>query len=110
MNDHEQRQLHPLKLVTIVAETVLRDRITRRLLECGATGFTVTESNGRGSRGIRTGDVPGEGVRIESLVTAGVAARILEEVANSYFTDYAVIAWVSEVQVVRGEKYVRPDR
>lgn len=100
-------QLHPLKLVTIVAETVLRDRITRRLLERGATGFTVTESRGRGSRGIRTGDVPGEGVRIECLVTREVAIEILGEVSERYFTDYAVIAWVTEVEVVRGEKYIR---
>ena len=105
MNDVEHLELHPLKLITIVAETVLKERITRRLLEWGATGFTVTQTNGRGSRGIRTGDVPGEGVRIEVLVTRPVAIRILEEVSERYFADYAVIAWVSEVEVVRGEKY-----
>ena len=109
MNDRPTLALHPLKLVTIVAETVLRDRITARLLEWGATGWTVTRSDGRGSRGIRTGDVPGEGVRIETLVTTDVAARILEEVAERYFADYAVIAWVTEVEVVRGEKYVRAE-
>ena len=107
MNDHPRLALHPLRLVTIVAETVLRDRITRRLLECGATGFTVTQSNGRGSRGARTGDIPGQGVRIEALVPEDVCVRILEEVADRYFADFAVIAWVTEVQVVRGEKYLR---
>ena len=106
MNDHAHLELHPLKQITIVAETVLRDRITRRLLDWGATGFTVTETTGKGSRGIRTGDVPGESVRIETLVTRDVAIRILEEVKERYFADYAVIAWVTEVEVVRGEKYV----
>lgn len=106
MNAPPSLELHRLHLVTIVAETVLRDRITRRLLEWGATGFTVTESTGRGSRGIRTGDVPGQGVRIETLVTPEVAVRILESVSDRYFADYAVIAWVTEVQVVRGDKYV----
>lgn len=108
MNAPAHLELHTLRLVTIVAETVLRERITRRLLEWGATGFTVTESQGRGSRGIRTGDVPGEGVRIETIVSTDVAVRILEEVTEHYFTDYAVIAWVSQVQVVRGTKYLGP--
>lgn len=107
MNAPPSLPLHRLHLVTIVAETVLRDRITRRLLDWGATGFTVTESSGRGSRGIRTGDVPGEGVRIETLVTPEVAMTILQAVADRYFDDYAVIAWVTEVHVVRGDKYVR---
>ena len=106
MNDVPHLELQPLKLVTIVAETVLRERITQRLLDWGATGFTVVESSGRGSRGIRTGDVPGESVRIETLVTRPIAIRILEEVAERYFPNYAVIAWVTEVEVVRGEKYL----
>jgi nitrogen regulatory protein P-II 2 len=109
MNHNPSLKLHTLRLVTIVAETVLRDRITGRLLELGATGFTVTPSNGRGSRGIRSGDVPGEGVRIEAVVSPDVAVRILEEVSVQYFPAYAVIAWVAEVQVVRGGKYVRTD-
>ncbi len=108
MNAPPSLELHGLQLVTIVAETVLRDRITRRLQDLGATGFTVTESQGRGSRGLRTGDVPGQGVRIETLVTPEVAVRILGMVAERYFADYAVIAWVTEVQVVRGDKYVGP--
>lgn len=103
----EAGELTRLKLVTVVAETVLRERITRRLLEWGATGFTVIESNGKGSRGIRSGDVPGEGVRIEAVVDAETAERILNGVSDRYFENYAVIAWVSDVQVVRGQKYVK---
>lgn len=102
----DEQQLTRLKLITIVAETVLRDRITRRLLEWGATGFTVVDSSGRGSRGIRTGDVPGEGVRIDAVVDSDTADRILSGVEERYFENYAVIAWMTDVQVVRGHKYV----
>ena len=95
----------PLKLVTIVAETVLEERLTRELMELGSTGFTVTESRGRGSRGLRTGDIPGASVRIEAVVEADVADDLITHLSGRYFTDYAVIAWVSDVDVVRGDKY-----
>lgn len=98
--------LERLKLVTLVAEPVLEERLTSKLLELGATGFTVTDSRGQGSRGIRASAVPGEGVRIEVVVSAEVAAAILEHVKDQYFPSYAVIAWVTEVEVVRGDKYV----
>jgi len=48
-------QLHPLKLVTIVTETVLRDQLLPKLLELGATGYTCYEAMGFGSRGARKG-------------------------------------------------------
>ncbi|MBL8924265.1 MAG: hypothetical protein JNJ54_35780 [Myxococcaceae bacterium] len=98
--------LERLKLVTLVAEPVLEERLTSKLLELGATGFTVTDSRGQGSRGIRASTVPGEGVRIEVVVSADVAAVILQHVKDEYFPSYAVIAWVAEVEVVRGDKYV----
>ena len=45
-------QTHPLKLVTIVAESTLEHRLTDALKELGATGFTVLEGRGEGSRGL----------------------------------------------------------
>ena len=59
-----------------------------------------------GSRGMRASDPPGQGVRIEVVVGPEVADRILDHVAEHYFPHYAVIAFVADVAVVRGEKYV----
>lgn len=95
-----------LKLVTIVAEPVLEEQLTAELKRLGARGFTVTDSRGEGSRGIRASEVPGESIRIETVVSAAVADRVLAHVAKHYFPNYAVIAHVSTVEVVRGEKYV----
>jgi nitrogen regulatory protein P-II 2 len=95
-----------LKLVTIVAEPVLEGRLVGELKALGASGWTVSESRGEGSRGMRASDLPGEGVRIEVVASAAVAERIVDHVARQYFPHYAVIAWVSEVEVVRGDKYV----
>lgn len=98
----------PLEVVTIIAETVLEEPLTRGLMARGATGYTVTSSRGKGSRGIRSGEVPGESVRIEVVVGAEVATAILEWIRDRYFPNYAVIAWVTRADVLRGEKYVSP--
>lgn len=95
-----------LKLVTIVAEPVLEERLLEALHQLGARGHTVADIHGAGSRGMRASDPPGQGVRIEVVVGPDVAERIVEHVAEHYFPHYAVIAFVSEVHVVRGEKYV----
>lgn len=94
-----------MKLLTIVAEPVLEPRILAQLKAHGASGYTVTEARGAGSRGTRVGEVPGEGRRIETVVTAAVAEHILTYIAEHYFADFAVIAYVTDVEVLRGEKY-----
>lgn len=53
---------------------------------------------------MRTQPLPGENARIETVVTAAVADRILEALAAEWFPNYAVVAWVVDVEVVRGEK------
>jgi len=95
-----------LSLVTIVVEALLEPRITRDLRTLGVRGFTVTEARGDGARGFRTGDVEGANVRIETIVHPDLAVQILAHVEEQYFAHYALIVWVSEVGVLRGEKYV----
>jgi nitrogen regulatory protein PII len=96
----------PLKLITIVAEPVLEEKLTNELRQLGASGYTVIAAHGAGSRGMRASDPPGESVRIEAVVGADVAERILVHVADRYFPNYAVIAFVADVHVVRGDKYL----
>lgn len=91
-----------LKCITVVAEPVLEERLTEELRRLGATGFLVSDVRGDGSR---ASELPGAGVKIETLVSATVADRILECVATHYFPHYAVIAWVTDIAVVRGDKY-----
>ena len=96
----------PLRKVTIVAEALLEDRLLRAVRERGARGFTVGEVRGEGSRGVRASDWEGKNVRIETIVSPEVADRILAHVAETYFPRFAVVAWVDDVEVVRGDKYV----
>ena len=47
----------------------------------------------------------GDNMRLEVVVSPEVADAILERLAQEYFPNYALVAWVADVQVVRGEKY-----
>ena len=46
-------QLYPLKLVTVVGESVIMPDIAEEGVKLGATGFSMTEVNGHGSRSAR---------------------------------------------------------
>jgi nitrogen regulatory protein P-II 2 len=43
--------------------------------------------------------------KAEFVVPMPVAEKILTHISDNYFEHYACIAWVSDVQVVRGELY-----
>lgn len=93
------------KLLTVVAEAVLEESLVATLGRMGVSGWTITDARGRGSRGRRSGEIPGANVRIETLVGAETAALILDALAERFFADYAIVAWITDVDVVRGDKY-----
>lgn len=95
-----------LTKVTIIAEAILRERLIEVVLDAGATGYTCSHAEGEGSRHIRSGDLPGENIRIETIVSEPVADRLLARLSTEYFPHFALIAYLSEVRVIRGEKYV----
>ena len=98
-------QLHWLKLITVVAEAVLKDKICAEALDLGATGYTCVDALGSGARGVRHDSIHGENVQIQFVCPPLVADKILTHVSHTYFDHYAVIAWVTEVAVVRGRHY-----
>ena len=95
-----------LKKVTINAERLLRDQIIEMIKRHGATGWTITAVEGEGSRGNRTSDFEGRNAQIDTIVSPETADAIMEEVADKYFANWAIITYSTDVEVLRGEKYV----
>ena len=95
-----------LKRVTIVGEAVLEKRLVALVRAAGAKGYTLIDCRGEGSRGVRASEWEGANVKLETLVAGTVAGEILAVLARDYFERFAVVAYVDDVQVVRGEKYV----
>lgn len=94
-----------LTKVTIITESLLKDEMVTMIKKIGATGHTLTKVEGEGSRGVRASDWGGRNIKIEVLVSNKKADQILTAISEEYFEDYSVIAWLSEVSVLRGEKF-----
>lgn len=95
----------PLTLLTVVSESLLKDELLKLMREEGATGFTIMQADGEGSRGVRATEWEGPNVRIETILSGQTADRILARLSQDYFENYAVIAWLTEVSVLRGVKF-----
>jgi len=96
----------PLCLITVVTESILKERLIQVIQDCGSRGHTITNAEGEGCRHRRVGEILGDNIRLETIVSEEVADRILQVLSTDYFDRYAVIAYQSSVSVVRGEKYV----
>ena len=96
----------PLCLLTVIAESVLKERLIQDVRDAGAKGFSITDADGEGSRQRRVGEIFGANIRLETIVSAEVADRLLQVLSTEYFERYAVIAYLATVSVIRGEKYV----
>jgi nitrogen regulatory protein P-II 2 len=106
-SEHPHMQLHPLKHVTVVTEQRLRDQLARKVLELGASGCTYQEVQGTGSRGTRGEDVFGGNVRLDVICDQQVAEAIMTYVSHNFFEHHACIAWLTDVSVVRGSRYLK---
>lgn len=97
--------LNKRKLVTIVIEASLAHRLEEDLVDCGAKGFTSSLAHGAGPKNQRSSDIEGGNVRIETVVSDSALEAILEKLKSNYFPHYAISCWVSEVEVVREDRY-----
>jgi nitrogen regulatory protein PII len=94
-----------MKRVTIVGDNAVEHQIVKEIHDLGATGYTYTVVHGEGTKGIRPSHWEGPNAKIEVIATAEIAQKILEHVAQNYFGHYAMIAYIDDVEVVRGEKF-----
>ena len=94
------------KLVTIITEAALEDSLCEELPEMGATGYTIVNARGRGSRGIRDAGWTSSGnIRVEVVCEPATATKIATTLRERYYRDYAMIIYMSDVEVLRADKF-----
>ena len=102
-------ELKTIKKVIIITESSIKDEVIKLITDLGAKGYTIDNVCGRGERGIRDDDsLLGEylrNIKIEALTTEDVAEKIIASVVERFFKNYAGIAYMHDVQVVRAEKF-----
>lgn len=94
------------KLLTIITETALETHLTRDLEDLGAPGYTITNARGRGQRGVRRAGWEAESnIRVEVICDDETAQRIAQHLRKHYYDNYAMILTLSDVEVLRPEKF-----
>lgn len=98
---------HPTrKLLTLVCEATLEPLLIHDLPALGAHGYTITDARGRGDHGERDGAWPAAAnVRIEVICDEATARAIVAFVQQRYYANYGMVAWLSEVEVLRPAKF-----
>jgi nitrogen regulatory protein P-II 2 len=94
-----------MKRVTIIGDETVKYRILQEIEGLGATGYTDCPAHGKGARGIRPRHAEPANAKIEVIATAEVAGQILEHISRNYLDKYAMIAFLSDVEVLQGEKF-----
>ena len=98
------------KLV-IVTEKLLLKKIAKIADEAGATGYTVIETGGKGSRNVRSSGQPTisdtySNIKFEILTRdRDLALKIADEVAAQFFDDYSGIAYLCNAEVLHAHKF-----
>jgi len=94
------------KLLTLITEAALESHLERDLERLGATGYTITNARGKGSRGVRdAGWEADSNIRVEVVCDEATARRIATHVQQRYYDNYAMIVLMSDVEVLRPEKF-----
>jgi nitrogen regulatory protein PII len=97
---------YPMKLVTIVCESLAREHVKRLLRATGAHGWTMFEVEGSGSRGERTGDIQEFGnTQIEVILQPAVAGRLLERLYQEFIPRFAMVVYCADIEVLRRDKF-----
>jgi hypothetical protein len=75
----EAPPVQPAVLLTIIAETVLKDAIVQMFKNYSVSGYTINQVQGEGSHGQRFGDMAGYNTNIE------IKAIVSKEVSDAIF-------------------------
>ncbi len=93
-------------LITVITEAAIEDALLRDLDNLGVRGYTVSDARGRGSRGVR--DAAWEeaaNIRIEVICSRILAESVLNHVQVRYYTNFAMVAFLQDVEILRPEKF-----
>lgn len=103
-------QPHSRKLVTIITESVIEKEITQEIEKLGVSGYTITDARGKGHRGVRNaGWEHGSNIRVEVVCEDRLAKAVADHLKERYYENYAMILFITDVNVLRPEKFNREE-
>lgn len=95
-----------MKLITIVCEAYALASVTELLRAVGAHGWTHFAVEGAGEGGERAGEMKEfANVQIEVVLQPAAAQVLLTRLEREFFPRYGMIAFESDVRVLRSIKF-----
>lgn len=97
--------------VVLIVERLIQEQVIDLIEEGGAKGYTLVPGSGQGEhhrrRGSRASVVSDFSiVRIEFIMASKDKAKaIAEKVAETYFEQYPGIVYISDVEVIRADRF-----
>ncbi|CAE6492915.1 MAG: hypothetical protein QXY22_03670 [Candidatus Nitrosotenuis sp.] len=99
-------KLYDVKLLSVTCEILAQKNVIEILGKHQVSGYTVWEAEGNGDKGIRGKGLQNEkNVKIEVILPQNKLQDVTEEIARTLFSDYAIVLYVSDVKVLRPEKF-----
>ena len=100
-------KLYNIKLLTVTCEILAQKNVIDILTKHNITGYTSYEVDGNGAKGIRGQGLQNEkNVKVEVIMQEDKLQDVIEEIARTLFTNFAIVLYVSDVGVLRTEKFV----
>jgi len=100
-------KLYDVKLLTVTCEILAQKNVIDILSKHKIKGYTSYEVEGNGSRGLRGQGLKNEkNVKVEVIMQKEKLQDVVEEIARTLFTNFAIVLYVSDVGVLRPEKFV----
>ncbi len=99
-------KLYNVKLLTITCEILAQKNIIEILKKHKISGYTTYEVEGNGARGLRGQGFKNEkNAKVEVIMREDKLSDIVEEISRTMFANFAIVLYVSDVGVVRTEKF-----
>ena len=99
-------KFYNVKLLSIICEILAQKNIIEILKKHEITGYTTYEVEGNGARGLRGQGFRNEkNVKVEIIMKEEKLQDVVEEISRTLFTNFAIVLYVSDVGVVRTEKF-----
>ncbi len=99
-------QFHPMKLINIVANATLEERLVDVAEAHGSSGYTIVEARGAGSAGLQTGALEGgSNILFMLIVTEAKLSEVMVDVEKLMKRGHHLACFVSDTQVLRREKF-----
>jgi PII-like signaling protein len=103
------QRLVPEKLVTVISSDVLEERLVKVMRQCGVSGYTLLRARGAGSDGLQSGNLDVDtNVVLKVIVPPERVSSMIDRLEALIQKGYHLTVFVSDVDVLGGEKYATP--